>query len=70
MSAAVALIPGACLSALLVRLACQPALTVFVKSNQTTDRIPPAEISGALLRHLTSKSRLKTGEKRGPPHSS
>lgn len=65
------LIPGACLSALLVRLACQCALIVFVKSNQTIDLIPPAEISGAVPPHLTTKP-PRNGEKKNLslPHSS
>lgn len=62
MFAAVALIPGACLSALPVRLACQCALIVSVESNQTIDHIPSEEISGAILTHLTRKAVLKTGK--------
>lgn len=61
MIAAVTLIPEP-FSALLVRLACQCALTVFVKSNQTIDHIPPAEISGAVLPYLTSKGAAKPGK--------
>lgn len=41
--------PGACLSAFLVCLACQCALAVFVKSNQTEDHIPPPVITLAML---------------------
>lgn len=62
MLAAVTLIPGACLSALPVRLACQCALTVFVKSNQTIDHISPAEISRAVLPLLTSKAASNRGK--------
>ena len=41
--------PEACLSAFLACLACQCALAMFVKSNQTKDHIPPLVITLSML---------------------